>query len=139
MPHMSAPVIGKLCCKDDMDIGLRSEFAFSIGEKHSSTLQNVDIWLDSVLLTYFDNTVYLPSFTNSLENELAYIESGCMDNDYLFLNHGPTTDDMVARATLSGNKIHLSCVLNSGKKVEKELSLGLVISTYKKCMGALAT
>ena len=58
-----------------MDIGLRGELAFSIGEKQSPTLQNVDIWLDSVLLTYFDNTVYLPGFLNSLKSELTDIEN----------------------------------------------------------------
>jgi len=122
-----------------MDIGLRGELAFSIGEKQSPTLQNVDIWLDSVLLTYFDNTVYLPGFLNSLKSELTDIENDDIDDSYIFFNHGPTTDDVVARATLNEGYIHLSCILNSGEKVEKELSLGVVISTYKKCISALAT
>ena len=128
-----------LCCKDDMDIGLRSEFAFSIGEKHSPTLQCVDIWFDSVLLTYSDNIVYLPGFINSLKNELTDIEAGNINNDYMFLNHGPTTDDVVAKATLNRDYIHLSCILDNGEKVDKELSLTEAVSTYKKCISALAT
>ncbi len=120
-----------------MDIGLRSKLAFSIGEKHSPTLRNVDIWLDSVLLTCFDNTVYLPGFINSLKNELADIENNNIDDSYIFFNHGPTTEDVVTRAALNKQSIHLSCILNSGEKVEKELPLSLVISTYKKCISAL--
>lgn len=49
-------------------------------------MQIIDIWLDSILVTYHDNTVYLPAFIFSLEQELEALEKGLINADYVFLN-----------------------------------------------------
>ncbi|MDN5501407.1 MAG: hypothetical protein L0G80_15940 [Shewanella sp.] len=128
-----------LCFKEDMDIGLRSELAFSIGEKQSPTMQSVDIWLGSVLITYFDNTAYLPAFVNALRRELANIEKGEVASGYTFFNLGPTTDDAVARAKIIEDKIEVSCVLNNGNVVKVILFVENTISAYKECIRVLST
>jgi hypothetical protein len=120
-----------------MDIGSRDELAFSIGEKQSSTLRVVDIWLNSVLITYFDNSAYLPTFVHSLERELEDIKSGLIHRDYVFFDHGPTTDDVIARAKLIGNQIYFNCELDNGSKVEAYLPVATVVTTYKKCISLL--
>ena len=121
-----------------MDIGSRTELAFSIGEKQSPDMQIVDIWVDSVFITYFDNSVYLPTFIGSLERELEDIENSAIDKDYVFFDHGPTTDDVSARAKLDGDQIHINCDLGSGKVFKKTLPIQLIIDTYKKCINELS-
>ena len=121
-----------------MDIGLRDEIAFSIGKKQSSTIQTVDIWLDSVLITYFDNSAYLPTFVHSLKRELEDIENGLIHGDYVFFDHGPTTDDVVAHAKLIGNEICVNCELDSGSKVSVKLPISTIIAIYKNCIDLLS-
>ena len=120
-----------------MEIGSRSELCFSIGEKQPPDMQIVDIWLDSVLLTYYDNSVYLPTFIGSLERELEDIENGVVNLDYIFFDHGPTTDDVIARAKLVDDQIYINCDLDKGESFSVKLPLNVFINTYKKCIKAL--
>lgn len=122
-----------------MDIGSRDEIAFTIGKKQSSTIQTVDIWLNSVLLTYFDNSAHLPTFVHSLKRELEDIENGSIRSDYVFFDHGPTTEDVVARAKLIGDQIYVDCELDNGSKVRVKLPISSIIATYKNCIGLLST
>jgi len=121
-----------------MDIGSRTELAFSIGEKQPPDMQIIDIWLDSILVTYYDNTVYLPAFIFSLEQELEDLEKGLINSDYVFFEHGPTTDDVVARAKIDGDVLYLTCELDNSQTINVSLSLCDVISTYKECIKHLS-
>jgi len=121
-----------------MDIGSRTELAFSIGEKQPPDMQIIDVWLDSILVTYYDNTVYLPAFIFSLEQELEDLERGLINSDYVFFEHGPATDDVVARAIIDGDVLYLICELDNGQTINVSLSLCDVISTYKECIKLLS-
>jgi hypothetical protein len=131
------PLKWALCCKDSMDIGLRSDLSFSIGEKQPPDMQIVDIWLNSVLITYYDNSVYLPTFIGSLERELKDIENGLVNSDYIFFDHGPTTDDVIVRAKLVDDQIYINCDLDNGESFSVKLPVNVFINTYKKCIKAL--
>ena len=120
-----------------MDIGSRTELAFSVGKKQPPDMQIVDIWLNSVLITYYDNSVYLPTFIGSLERELEDIENGVINLEYIFFDHGPTTDDVFARAKLVGDQIYINCELDNGEAFSVKLPIDLIINTYKKCIKVL--
>jgi hypothetical protein len=56
-----------------MFVGRKESVAFEVGSRidGSPDLRTVDIWLDGLRATYFDNSAYLPSFLYALSRELA--------------------------------------------------------------------
>jgi len=121
-----------------MEIGSKSRLAFSIGDKQSSNMLAVDIWLNSILLTYYDNSVYLPAFIFSLKQELQDIENSSIDSNYVFFDHGSTTDDVVSRAKITDHFIHINCELENGQKVNTKLVVKDVVAIYKSCINKLS-
>lgn len=120
-----------------MDIGSRAELSFSIGNKQSSDIQVVDIWVGSTLITYVDNAVYLPAFIHSLKSELNDIENGIINREYLFFDHGPSTDDVLARAEIKSKRLLLNCELDNGTTVTADIAIDRVIAAYRQCLSAL--
>jgi hypothetical protein len=70
-----------------------------------------------MLLIYYDNAVYVPQFTYSIECEASDIEKGNISKEYCFLNWGPTTDDISASGILENGNLKLTCELRNGKLI----------------------
>ena len=115
-----------------MIIGTKSEFAFEIGTKKVVDLREVNIWAKDTLITYYDNMAYIPAFIASLEREINILESGHFDDEHIFLNYGPTTDDVLSRIKYYNDKIHISFELDNGKKFQLETDMELLLSIYRK-------
>ncbi|WP_236984905.1 hypothetical protein [Marinagarivorans cellulosilyticus] len=90
------------------EIGNKNVFCFVVGDNNEGGLQQVDIWANNTLLTPVDNMAYLPQFVASLENESNDINSDNIAREYMFFNHGPTTDDVVGNITLANGVAKLS-------------------------------
>ncbi len=114
-----------------MRIGDKDKFAFIIGDRTSRDLREVDIYIANELITYYDNAAYIPQFAFSLECEASDIENRKVSNDYVFLDWGPTTDDVVARGVVDNKNIQLLCKLDNGKEIDILLSTDYVVSVYK--------
>lgn len=120
-----------------MKIGDKHKIAFVIGERTDRDLRRVDIYIANQLVTYFDNTTYVPQFVASIEYEASGLAKGNIGNEYVFLNWGPTTDDVVARGVLDENSLKLHCELGNGKEVNIRLPVAYVISVYRSTTNAL--
>ncbi len=120
-----------------MIIGDKGIFAFVIGQKEDDTMQVVDIWMNNELITYFDNTVYLPQFINSLVKEVDNLEKNKIQVDYVFLNYGPTTDDISSRIKLVDDHIKIFVSYNDGKQFNIQIELMELIKIYKETIGIL--
>lgn len=124
----------------NMEIGNKEELAFVIGPKINQEQQEVDIWASNVLITHFDHLVYLPQFINSLKCEASDIESGKIDSDYVLFNLGPTTDDVSARATISGDNINIVCDLSEGdinRLIDLTMKTNTIVKLYRDTVEAL--
>jgi hypothetical protein len=120
-----------------MVIGNKEVFAFVIGQKENATMQIVDIWIENELITKFDNTVYLPQFVNSLTLEVGTLEKNKVQDDYIFLNYGPTTDDVSSRIKFTNDDIHIDVNFNDGKQVRSKIMRTDLIEIYKKTIDVL--
>ena len=120
-------------------IGNKETFAFVIGDKINRDLREVNIWVSNELVTYIDNTAYLPQFISSLEKELADLKDGNVDSEYIFLNLGPTLDDVSARVELDGNMVFLKCLLyiGDGKIVTLRMDKDELMGSYETCIEQL--
>ncbi|MES9854495.1 MAG: hypothetical protein ABW170_21990 [Candidatus Thiodiazotropha sp. L084R] len=114
-----------------MDIGDKHKLAFVIGERSGRDLRVVDIYIVNELITFYDNTAYIPQFTYSIECEATDIENKNIYDDYFFLDCGPTTDDVKARGFIEEGCVHLHCELDNGKIVEAKLPVNYVITIYR--------
>ncbi|RTR34227.1 hypothetical protein [Shewanella atlantica] len=120
-----------------MEIGNKNEFCFVIGEAKDTDIQVVDIWLSGSLVTYFDNSVYVPQFLESLRQELSILESGSIPAGYIALALGPTTDDVSARFKIIGPDLEISFELGESQPKVTHVSLSSTIAAYRECIGLL--
>ena len=120
-----------------MNISDNSKIGFSIGEKTSRDLRVVDVYVGGELVTYYDNTVYVPQFIHSVETEASNIEVGNLSSEYFFLDWGPTTDDVSARGQVANDNLKLSCELRNGKFIEVTLPIEYVVSVYREAASEL--
>ena len=124
-----------------LEIGNKEELAFVIGPKINQEQQEVDIWVSNVLITHFDHLVYLPQFISSLNCEASDIESGKIDSNYVLFNLGPTTDDVSARATISGDNINIVCDLTEddiNRLIHLTIKTNAVVKFYRDTVEALS-
>lgn len=120
-------------------IGNKDTLAFVLGDKIDKELQNIDIWIANELVTFVDNTAYLPQFISSLESELDDLKSGNVDSDYIFLNLGPTLDDVSVRVELHGSQIFIKCCLytDDGKIFSVKMNKNELMESYETCIKRL--
>ncbi len=120
-------------------IGNKDTLAFVLGNKNEKDLREVDIWIANELVTFIDNTAYLPQFISSLESELDDLKSGNVDSDYVFLNLGPTLDDVSVRVELDGSHIFIKCCLyiNDGKIFSVKMNKDELMESYETCIKRL--
>ncbi len=114
-----------------IEIGNKNTLCFVIGDKSEGELQEVDIWASNNLLTSVDNMAYLPQFIFSLQNEKAVIESGEIDDNYIYFSLGPTTDDASGNITISNNIAKLSFDIN-GINCSTSLTVGELLLIYSE-------
>jgi hypothetical protein len=120
-----------------MDIGDKSKIAFTIGDRASQDLRVVNVYVGDELVTYYDNTVYVPQFVYSIESEALDLEKSNVSNEYFFLNWGPTTDDVSARGVLEGGNLKLTCELRNGKLIMVTIPIEYMVSVYRKVASEL--
>lgn len=120
-----------------MDIGDKSKVAFIIGERTSHDLRVVNVYIGNELVTYYDNTAYVPQFVHSVECEASDIENRNISNEYSFLDWGPTTDDVSVRGVLENNDLRLTCKLRNGKLIEITMPIEYVVSVYREAASSL--
>ena len=94
------------------EIGDKKILCFVIGDRKENELQQIDIWASSTLLTPVDNMAYLPQFIATLESEKSEIERNLFSHEYIFFNHGPTTDDVVASIKITQELARLRFTVN---------------------------
>lgn len=114
-------------------IGHQDTLIFDLDHEQSSGLLRVDIWSGGVLLTPFDNKVFLPQFISSLERELKNIVSG---KDFIYFNHGPTTDDVVGNLDIKDDIASLSFEVN-GQTVEASMPITELVAVYGRVISEL--
>jgi len=119
-------------------IGNKESFAFVLGKKTEEDIQQIDIWVSGELLTFVDNSAYLPQFISSLESELDDLKNGNVDSDYVFLNLGPTLDDVSARIEINGEQVFLKCHLykGDGKIISLRINRDELIECYEACINS---
>ncbi len=122
-----------------MNIGSKQSIAFILGPRLNTQTQDIDIWVSNELVTYYDNSVYLPQFIESLKRELEYFISGEIPENYIAFKFGPTTDDASVRVKISKDKISLRCKLNNGSTVTLKTLTNEVICCYQECIKALSS
>ena len=120
-----------------MNIGDNSKIGFIIGQRTSRDLRIVDVYVGDILVTYYDNTAYVPQFIHSIESEASDIEKRNISDQYFFLNWSPTTDDVSARGELDNDNLRLTCELRNGKVIEITLPIGYVVSVYREAASKL--
>jgi hypothetical protein len=120
-----------------MNIGDNSKIGFIIGERTSRDLRIVDVYVGGVLVTYYDNKAYVPQFIHSIECEASDIENRKISDEYLFLNWGPTTDDVSACGEMENDNLRLTCELRNGKLIEITLPIEYVVSVYREAASEL--
>jgi len=134
--HYGAPLPANLCMLK-MDIGDKSKLAFVIGERAGQDLRMVNVYVGGELVTYYDNTAYVPQFVHSIEREALAIENNNISDEYVFLNWGPTTDDVSARGAWEGGNLRLTCDLRDGKKTEISVPAEYLVAVYREVANAL--
>lgn len=121
-----------------MVIGNKNSFAFLFGRKLNAEQRDVDIWVNNMLLTDFDNLIYTPQFIVSVQDELEILRSRKIPRWYSALHWGPTTDDISGRFTIRNSEdIQLHCKHRSGRKVTLDIKIKDLISIYEKCINEL--
>ena len=120
-----------------MLIGSKAIFAFEIGSKKKADLREVNIWASDILITHFDNMTYIPAFIASLEREIAILETGDFDDDDIFLNYGPTTDDVSSQIKYKNEKYHIRFEMDNGEPFELETGKEFLLSTYRETVQIL--
>lgn len=111
--------------------GDKRHFAIEVGESPSPTnsqLRRVDIWAAGHWITCDDNHAYIPQFSFAIRSEVARLRAGvditlpdstatpqaafslCQQNHllqqrFLFLDWGPTTDNILAYAFRVGSQL----------------------------------
>lgn len=120
-----------------MDIGDKSIVGFTVGERISQDQRLVNVYVGNELVTFYDNTVYVPQFAHSVEYEASDIEKRNISEEYFFLDWGPTTDDVSARGVIDGDILKLHCELRNGKLVKVEMPIEYVVSVYREVVSEL--
>jgi len=118
--------------------GDKNKLCFLVGDKRQGKLQEVDIWAGNILLTPIDNMAYLPQFIAALEREKREIDTGDICQDYIYFNHGPTTDDVVGSITLAGQTAQLKFEIddvNCLVSIEVEDLLTVYVQTIESLRG----
>jgi hypothetical protein len=113
-----------LYSKNMKEFGDKETLCFAIGKEKQGKLQEINIWAKHVLLTPIDNMAYLPQFIATLEAEKLVLASGQIAEEFLYFNHGPTTDDLSGKISLQGNKAYLTFSING-------ILVSLVIETLE--------
>ena len=121
----------------NMMIGNKDKFAFEIGENRSGDLHQVDIWVADVKLTFFDTMAYVPQFIHSVEKEAQDIEDGKINDEYILLNWGPTTDDVIARGRIKDDFILINCDLADGRVATIIIETKQLLSLYRNVVSEL--
>lgn len=121
----------------EMDIGDKSKIAFIIGERAGKDLRIVNVHVGGELVTYYDNTAYVPQFVHAIEREALDIENKNISDEYRFLNWGPTTDDVSARGVWEGGNLRLACDLRDGKTIEVSVPAEYLVAVYREVAIAL--
>lgn len=104
--------IKMLCTKSMKEFGDKNKLCFAVGKLREGALQQIDVWASNELLTPIDNMAYLPQFIATLESEKLVVASGQIAEDYLYFNHGPTTDNVSGKISVEGNTANLTFELN---------------------------
>ena len=89
-------------------VGNKDTLSFEIADQYDGGLLQVDIWAGGRLLTVRDNMAYVSAFIYSLNWEKEKIEKREIDDDFIFFDHGPTTDSFSSRIKIEGCEASIS-------------------------------
>ncbi|GAB1267012.1 hypothetical protein NBRC116493_02650 [Aurantivibrio infirmus] len=112
--------------------GDKDRLCFEVGDKKVGGLLPMEIYAAKESVTPFDKHAYLPSFIASLERELDTIKKGGIPEEFIYFNHGPTTDDVYGKVAFINNEAKLTFEFRGEKQVVVMLSVAELIEIYNE-------
>jgi hypothetical protein len=120
-----------------MLIGSKEKIAFEVGNKLSSDQQEVNIWISNTLVTEFDNCAYVPQFIHSVKLEAIDVVGRDIDDDTMFLDFGPTTDDVSVRGSIEDGVLTLAADYKGVDLEKVRIEVSEYIDMYDSIIEAL--